>query len=67
MSALRLKAYDIEFKRKHHGLQLADLIAVLDGDRPNFAFEIVKPKIYSKGSRLYGLKIFHKTKSQTEV
>lgn len=69
VSAARVNAYkiQIEFKSKReniNGLQLADLIAyptaryVLDNDRANPAFEIVRPKIYSKGTSQYGLKVF---------
>lgn len=65
----RLKAYNIkvEFwdKRQNvNGLQLSDLIAYpiarysMDKERANPAFDIIKPKIYSKGGKLYGLKIF---------
>lgn len=65
----RIESYNlrIEFREKRqniNGLQLADLSAypiaryVMDKERANPAFEIVKPKIYSKGTKLYGLKIF---------
>lgn len=59
--------FDITFrdKRKNiNGLQLADLAAypiaryVNDKERANPAFDIIKPKIYSKGTNLYGLKEF---------
>ncbi|GHU57154.1 hypothetical protein FACS189411_09880 [Bacteroidia bacterium] len=46
------------------GLQIADLVAypitrhVLDGERPNISFDILKPKIYTKKGKLHGLKIF---------
>lgn len=65
----RLKAYNIkvEFRDKRqnvNGLQLSDLIAYpiarfcMDKERANPAFEIIKSKIYSKGGKMYGLKIF---------
>lgn len=65
----RLQSYQInvEFRDKRqniNGLQLSDLIAYpiarysLDKQRANPAFDIIKPKIYSKGGKLYGLKIF---------
>lgn len=65
----RLKAYQIkvEFRDKKqniNGLQMSDLIAYpiarycMDKKRANPAFEIIRPKIYSKGNKLYGLKIF---------
>jgi hypothetical protein len=65
----RIKTYNlkIEFRNKKqniNGLQLSDLVAypiaryAMDKERANPAFEIVKPKIYSKGTKLYGLKYF---------
>ena len=65
----RIKTYNlkIEFRNKKHninGLQLSDLVAypiaryAMDKERANPAFEIVKPKIYSKGTKMYGLKYF---------
>lgn len=65
----RLNTYnfDIAFRNKRNnvnGLQLADLIAypiaryVGDKARANPAFDIIKPKIYSKDSNLFGLKEF---------
>jgi hypothetical protein len=65
----RLKAYNVkvEFREKRqnvNGLQLSDLIAYpiarycMDKERANPAFEIIKSKIYSKGGKMYGLKIF---------
>ncbi len=57
----------IKFCRKKDnidGLQLSDLIAypiaryVLDPNRTNPSFEIFKNKFYSKGDKIYGLKIF---------
>ena len=69
VNAERLKSYGIEigFKSKReniNGIQLADLIAypvaryVLDTSRANPAFDLIKPKIYTKGNKLYGLKVF---------
>jgi hypothetical protein len=65
----RLKTYNlkIEFRNKKqniNGLQLSDLVAypiaryAMDKERANPAFDIVKPKIYSKGTKMYGLKYF---------
>mgnify|MGYP003582354774 CR=1 FL=1 len=56
----------IHFRKKSqniNGLQFADLVAypiaryVLDMKKANPAFEIIRPHIYSKNNRLYGLKI----------
>ncbi len=69
VNAARLTDYklSIVFKDKReniNGLQLADLIAypvaryVIDPERANPAFEIIEPKIYAKGSKRYGLKVF---------
>ncbi len=69
ISSQRIKNYNfsIDFKPKGQnisGLQLADLIAypiatyALDKSRANPAFDIVRTKIYSKGGKLHGLKIF---------
>lgn len=71
VSAERLRAYGLRiiFKSKReniNGLQLADLIAypmaryVIEPDRPNPAFEVLAPKIYTKGTRRYGLKVYPK-------
>ena len=65
----RLKTHNlkIEFRSKKqniNGLQLADLAAypiarfAMDKERANPAFDLVKPKIYSKGTKLFGLKYF---------
>ena len=65
----RLNTYnfDIAFRNKRNnvnGLQLADLAAypiaryVGDKARANPAFDIIKPKIYSRDSKLFGLKEF---------
>jgi hypothetical protein len=69
VSPERLKAYKIKIeyrdKRQNvNGLQLSDLVAYpiarysMDKERANPAFDIIKPKIYAKGGKLYGLKIF---------
>ncbi len=69
VSPERLHSYNtkIQFvdKRKNeNGLQLSDLVAYpiarycMDKERANPAFEIIKPKIYKRGTRIYGLKIF---------
>ncbi len=69
ISPERLKSYNlkIEFRNKKqniNGLQLSDLVAypiaryAMDKERANPAFEIVKPKIYSRGTKMYGLKYF---------
>lgn len=69
VSPARLQTYNtkVQFvdKRKNiNGLQLSDLVAYpiarysMDKERANPAFEIIKPKIYKKGTRIYGLKIF---------
>jgi hypothetical protein len=65
----RLRTYNlkIEFRNKKqniNGLQLADLVAypiaryAMDKERANPAFDLVKPKIYSKGTKMFGLKYF---------
>lgn len=65
----RIKAYKIkiEFRNKKkniNGLQLSDLVAypiaryAMDKERANPAFEIIKPKIYTKKGKMYGLKFF---------
>ena len=65
----RMKDYNIQIhfrdkKNNINGLQLADLIAypvaryAMDTTRANPAFDIFKSKIYSKGNRRFGLKIF---------
>jgi hypothetical protein len=69
LSPERLKNYNlkIEFRSKKqniNGLQLSDLVAypiarfAMDKERANPAFELVKPKIYSKGAKMFGLKYF---------
>ena len=65
----RLKTFKlkIEFRNKKqniNGLQLSDLVAypiaryAMDKERANPAYEIVKPKIYSQGTKMYVLKYF---------
>ena len=69
VSAKRLKNYKmkITFMSKREnviGLQLSDLVAypiaryVIDPARANPAFDQVEPKIYHKGAKRYGLKLF---------
>jgi hypothetical protein len=54
----RFKADDVS------GLQLSDLVAypiarhVLDKERANPAFDLLKPKIYRRGEQVFGLKVF---------
>ena len=57
----------IEFRNKKNdinGLQLSDLVAypiaryAMDKERANPAYDLVKPKIYSKGGKMYGFKYF---------
>lgn len=65
----RLAAHIVHFgfsdkKENVFGLQVADLIAypisrhVLSPEKPNPAFEVIYPNIYSSGGKLLGLKIF---------
>lgn len=65
----RIRAYGMtySFMEKYkniNGLQLSDLIAypvaryAMDKDRANPAFEIIKPKIYSRGLKMFGFKTF---------
>jgi hypothetical protein len=65
----RMLDYDLSmaFKDKQQdisGLQLSDLVAypiaryVLDPERANPAFDIVKQKFYKQGIKRYGLKVF---------
>jgi hypothetical protein len=69
VNAQRLAAYELTilFKNKReniNGLQLADLVAypiaryVIEPKRANPAFELIEDKIYAKGGKQYGLKIF---------
>lgn len=69
VSPERLRTYNIKVqfidKRKNiNGLQLSDLVAYpiarysMDKDRANPAFDIIEPKIYRRGTRIFGLKIF---------
>lgn len=64
---IRNYSMNISFKSKYEdisGLQLADLIAypvaryVIDPDRANPAFDILRSKIYEKRKKMYGLKVF---------
>lgn len=69
LTAQRLLRYEmiIVFKNKKDnitGLQLADLVAypiaryVIDKDRANPAFDLIKNKFYKKKDKVYGLKIY---------
>jgi len=69
VNAQRIKNYNTryEFKPKYMnicGLQLSDLVAypvaryAIDTSRANPAFDVFKNKIYAKGGKRYGLKIF---------
>src|SRR5690606_9290878 len=69
VSAQRLRDINttITFRDKKeniNGLQLADLIAypiaryVIEPNRANPAFDVLKNKIYTKNNKRYGLKIF---------
>ena len=48
------------------GLQIADLIAypitrhVLDENAVNLSYDVIKRNIYTKGDKLYGMKVFPK-------
>lgn len=68
VSSERIKNYniDIDFRSKKdniNGMQLADLVAypiarhIMDEKRASPAFELIKPKIYQKNGKVYGLKI----------
>ena len=69
VSAERLMDYQpsIVFRSKLeniNGLQLTDLVAyptarfVIEPNRANPAFDLIEPKIYAKGGKRYGLKIY---------
>ncbi len=69
VSPQRIKGYfkhfHFKWKRENiNGLQLADLVAypiarhVLDPKLVNKSYDILKEKLYKKGDRIYGLKIF---------
>lgn len=69
VTAERLAPYELKivFKSKRdniNGLQLADLVAypiaryAIEPNRANPAFDLISTKIYSKGEKRYGLKIF---------
>ncbi|MFA5162169.1 MAG: DUF3800 domain-containing protein [Elusimicrobiales bacterium] len=66
-SEIQAKLLDLSFNQKSQnvaGMQIADLAAypigrkVLNPQRDNLAFDIIKPKIYSKSGNDYGLKTF---------
>ncbi len=69
VSAERLKEVNVKIqfsdkKENINGLQLCDLLAypiaryVINKNRANPAFEVLESKIYQKGGKRYGLKIF---------
>ena len=64
LNDLKIKIY---FRTKNddiEGLQLADLVAyptarfVMDREKANPAFDLLKPKFYKKNGKIYGLKTF---------
>lgn len=64
LAELKITIHFKDKKENINGLQLADLVAypiaryVIEPERANPAFEVLKDKIYTKGSKRYGLKIF---------
>lgn len=69
VTAERIKSYFKSFQMKAKqdniiGLQVADLIAypitrhILDENAVNLSFDIIKRNIYTKGDKLYGMKVF---------
>lgn len=64
LADLKITIHFKDKKENINGLQLADLVAypiaryVIEPERANPAFEVLKDKIYSKGNKRYGLKIF---------
>lgn len=69
VSAQRIKNYFKSFEMRMKkddviGLQVADLVAypitrhIMDEGIVNLAYDVIKDNIYSKGGKLYGLKIF---------
>lgn len=71
VTADRIKSYFKNFQMKAKqdniiGLQIADLIAypitrhILDKNAVNLSFDIIKRNIYTKGDKLYGMKVFPK-------
>lgn len=71
VTAERIKSYFKSFQMKAKqdniiGLQVADLIAypitrhILDENAVNLSFDIIKRNIYTKGDKLYGMKVFPK-------
>lgn len=71
VTAERIKTYFKSFQMKAKqdniiGLQVADLIAypitrhILDENAVNLSFDIIKRNIYTKGDKLYGMKVFPK-------
>jgi hypothetical protein len=64
LHSYHIKVHFVDKRKNINGLQLSDLVAYpiarysMDKERANPAFEIIKPKIYKRGTRIYGLKIF---------
>ena len=71
VTAERIKEYFKSFQMKAKqedivGLQVADLVAypitrhILDENAVNLSFDIIKHNIYTRGDKLYGMKVFPK-------
>lgn len=71
VTAERIKKYFKSFQMKAKqedivGLQVADLVAypitrhILDENAVNLSFDIIKHNIYTRGDKLYGMKVFPK-------
>ncbi|MFZ7121277.1 MAG: DUF3800 domain-containing protein [Eubacteriaceae bacterium] len=64
LNSYNIKVYFVDKKENINGLQLSDLVAYpiarfsMDKERANPAYDLIKPKIYKRGSKMYGLKIF---------
>ncbi|QTV05525.1 DUF3800 domain-containing protein [Faecalibacter bovis] len=64
LKEVNLKIFFKSKKDNINGLQLSDLIAypiaryVIEPDRANPSFEVLKEKIYQKEGKIYGIKIF---------
>jgi len=65
----RINSYGLKHQfvskyENYNGLQLSDLNAypiaryAMDKERANPAFDLIRPKIYSRGGKMYGLKTF---------
>lgn len=59
-----IKVHFVDKRKNINGLQLSDLVAYpiarysMDKERANPAFDIIEPKIYKRGTKVFGLKIF---------